>query len=98
MCLPMPTDFYILRWNFDADMGRFAPRQNKTHSFEIMVVSYFELKRSECTIESFNTAGRRKISDCFNVDGFRSDCNTVFKAMGCFLSLLSLSESTSFSH
>ena len=35
---PMPTGLYM-RWDLDSDTGRFTPRQNKTRSFENMVMS-----------------------------------------------------------
>ena len=83
MCQPMPTGLYT-RWDLDSEMSRFTPRQNKTRSFENMVMSYFQRTRPECEIESFFTTGRQKKIDCFSVDGFCSNCNTVFEAMGYF--------------
>ena len=74
MCQLMPTGLYT-RWDFDSEPRRITPRQNKSHRFEKMVMSYFQRTRPECEIESFFTAG---------VDGFCSHCNTVFEAMGCF--------------
>ena len=83
MCQPMPTGPYT-RWDIDSETGRFTPRQNKTRSFENMVMSCFQLTRPDCKIESFYTTGRLKKIDRFSVDGFFSHCNTVFEAMGCF--------------
>ena len=83
MCQPMPTGLYT-RWYIDSETGRFTPRQNKTRSFENMVMSYFQRTRPDCKIESFYTTGRQKKNDRFSVDGFCSHCNTVFEAMGCF--------------
>ena len=83
MCQPMPTGLYT-RWDFDSETRRFIPRQNKTRSFENMVMSFFQRTRPECEIESFFTTGRQKKIDCFSVNGFCSHCNTVFEAMGCF--------------
>ena len=83
MCQFMPTGLYT-RWDFDPETSRFIPRQNKTRSFEIMVMSYFQRTRPECEIERFFTTGRQKKSDCFSVDGFCSHCNTVFEAKDCF--------------
>ena len=83
LCQPMPTGLYT-RWDLDSETDRFTPRQNKTRSFENMVMSYFQRTRPECEIESFFTTSRQKKSDCFSVDGFCSCCNTVFEAMGCF--------------
>ena len=86
MCQPMPTGLYT-RWDFDSETNRFTPRQNKTRSFENMVMSYFQRTRPECEIESLFTTGRQKKIDCFSVDRVCSHCNTVFEAMGCFYHL-----------
>ena len=51
MCQPMPTGLYT-RWNYDSESQKFIPRQNKTRSFENMVLSYFQQTRPECRIES----------------------------------------------
>ena len=83
MCQPMPTGLST-RWDFDSDTIRFTPRQNKTRSFENMVLSYFQRTRPECGIESFFTTGRQKKIDCFSVDGFYSHCIIVFEGMGYF--------------
>ena len=83
MCQPMPTGL-CTRWDFDSETSRFIPRQNKTRSFENMILSYFQRTRPECKIQGFLTTGRQKKNDCFRVDGFCSHCNTVFEAMGCF--------------
>ena len=83
MCQSMPTGLYT-RCNFDSDTSRDTPRQNKTRSFENMVMSYFERTRPECEIESFYNTGRQKKIDCFSFDGFFSHCNTVFEDMVCF--------------
>ena len=72
------------RWDFDSGTSRFTPRQNKTRSFENLVMSYFQRTRPEYEIESFFKTGRQKKSYCFSVDGIFSHCNTVFEAMGCF--------------
>ena len=81
MCQPMPSGPYT-RWDFDFETSRFTLRQNKTSTFENMVMSYFQRTRPKFENESFLTTGRQKI-DCFSVDGFCSDCNTVFEAMDC---------------
>ena len=83
MCQPMATGLYT-RWDIDSLISRFTPRQNKTRSFENMVMSYFQRTRPDCKIESFYTTDRQKKTDCFSVDGFCSHCNTVFDTMGCF--------------
>ena len=73
-----------MRWDFDSETSRFTPRQNKTRSFENMVMSNFQRTGPECEIGSFFTTGRQKKIDCFSADGFCSHCNTVFEALGCF--------------
>ena len=83
MCQPMPTGLYT-RWDLDSKTSRFTHRQNKTRSFEKMVMSYFQQTRPDCKIETFFTTGRQKKFDCFSVVGSCSHCNTVFEATGCF--------------
>ena len=80
---PMPTGF-LTRLDFDSETSRFIPQQNRTRTFEIMVMSDFQRTRPEYEIETTFTTGRQKKIDCFSVDGFCSHCNTVFEAMGCF--------------
>ena len=60
------------------------PRQNKTRSFENVVLSFFQQARPECRIESNVTTGRQEKIDCFSVDGICNNCNTVFEAMRCY--------------
>ena len=83
MCQEMPTGLYT-RWDLDPESGRSRPRQNKTRSFENMVMSYYQRIRPDCKIVSFYTTGTQKKIDCFSVDGFCEHCNTVFEAMGCY--------------
>ena len=83
MCQPLPTRQYS-RNEFDADLQRVKPGQNKSRSFEILVLSYFQRIRQNCRIENFYTTGFQKKIDCFNTVGFCAHCNTVFEAMGCF--------------
>ena len=83
MCQPMAIGLYT-RWDIDSEIGRFTPRQNKARSFEDMVISYFQRRRSDCKFESFYTTGRQKKIDRFSVDGFCSHCITAFEAMGSF--------------
>ena len=82
MCQRMPTGLFT-PWDFNSETSGFKTRQNKTRSYESMVMSCFQRTRPKCEIESFFTTGRQKKNDCFIVDGFCSDCNTVFEAMGC---------------
>ena len=72
------------RWDLNSETGRFTPRQNKTHSFEKMVITYFQRTRLACKIESFFTTRRQKKFDCYSADGSCSHCKTVFEAMSCF--------------
>ena len=46
ICQPMPTGLYT-RWDLDSESSSFIPRQNKTRSFENMVMSYFQGTRPE---------------------------------------------------
>ena len=87
----MPTGPYT-RWDLGSETSRFTPRQNKTCSYENMVMSYFQSTRPDCKVESFFTTGRQKKIHCLNVDGFCSHCNTVFEAMGCFYHFCSCQE------
>ena len=48
----MPTGLYA-HWDFDSQTIRFTPRQNKTRSFGIMAISYFQQISTECKIENF---------------------------------------------
>ena len=41
MCQPMPTGLYT-RWDLNSETGSITPRQNKTRSFEKMVMSCFQ--------------------------------------------------------
>ena len=83
MWQPMPTGL-CTRWEYDSETERFTPRQNKSRSFENMLLSYFQQSQPECKIESNVTTGRQKRIDCFSVDGICYHCNTVFEAMGCY--------------
>ena len=57
MCQPMPTGVYT-RWDIHSETSRFTPRQNKTRSFENMVMSYFQRTRPDCENKSFYLTGR----------------------------------------
>ena len=83
MCQPMPTGLYT-RWEYNSETERFTAHENKSRSFENMVLSYFQESRTDCKIESNVTTGRQKKNDCFSVDGICYHCNTVFEAMGCY--------------
>ena len=83
VCHPMTNSLYT-HWGFDSETSKFIPRQDRTRSFENMVMSYLQRTGPECKIGSFFTTGRQKRTDCFSVDGFCSLFNTVFEALGCF--------------
>ena len=55
----MPTGLNT-RWEYDSETKRFTARQNKSRSFENMVLSYFQRSRPDCKIESNVTTGRQK--------------------------------------
>ena len=59
MCQPMPTGLYT-RWEYDSESKSFTARQNKSRSFENMVLSHFQQSRPNCRIESNVTTGRQK--------------------------------------
>ena len=82
-CQPMPTGLYT-RWDNNSGTKRFTARQNKSHSFENKVLSYFQQSRPGCKIDSNVTTGRQKKIDCFTVDGICCHSNTVFEAMGYY--------------
>ena len=83
MCQPMPTGLYT-RWEYDSETKRFTARQNKSRSFENMVLSYVQQSQPDCTIESNGTTGRQKKIDRFSVDGICYHSNILFEAMGCY--------------
>ena len=55
----MPTWLYT-RWEFDSDMQKCKARHNRSQSFEITAMSYYQETRTECRIESFHTSGNKK--------------------------------------
>ena len=57
MCQAMPTGLWK-RWKLESEYGKFKPRQNKTGSLEIMVMSYFQRFRPQCKVENFYTTGK----------------------------------------
>ena len=97
MCQPMPTSLYT-HWDFISETSRFTPQENKSGSFENMVMSYFQRTRAECEIESFFTSGRQKKIDCFSVDGVFFVLQRCVSNHGLLLPLLSLSRAASLSH
>ena len=83
MCQTMPTGLFTKR-ELDWESGKVEPRQNKTRSFENMVMSYFQRVRLQSKVESFYTTVTPKKIDANSVDGFCGHCNTVFEAVGCY--------------
>ena len=79
----MPIGLYT-RWNYDSETQKILRRQNKTRSFENIVLSCFQQTRPDCKIESIVTNSRQRKIDCFSVDGICSHCNTVFEARGFY--------------
>ena len=65
MCQPMPTGLYT-RCECDPETKRFTARQNRSRSFENMVLSTFQRRRPDCKNESNVTTGRQKKIDCFS--------------------------------
>ena len=83
MCQAMPTELYT-RWEFDSDLQKFKACQNKIRKIENMVMSFYQATRPECITESFYTTGKQKKINSFTVDGFCGNCQTLFKALGCY--------------
>ena len=69
MCQPMTTGLYT-RYEFDADLDRFKPRQNRSRSSEKMIMSYFQRMRQDCRVEMLFRKRNQKSFDCFNADRF----------------------------
>ena len=57
MCQAIPNGLYR-RWELDSEFRKFKPRQNKSRSFENMVISYFQRVRPQCRMESIYTTGK----------------------------------------
>ena len=83
MCQPMPTGLYT-QWEYDTESNRFKPQQNKSRTFENMVMSYYQRQRPDCKIDGSYTTGTQKKNDCSKANGFCAHCKTWFEAMGCF--------------
>ena len=92
MCQPMPTGLYA-RWDINSKTSRFTPRQNKTLSFENMVMTYFQRTRPDCKIESFYTTGRQKKIDRFSIDGFFLNAKFCLKQWVAFTTFVRVKSS-----
>ena len=68
----------------NAGTSTFPLRQDKSRTFEKLLISCFQRIKQDCKIESFYTTGKQKKIECFSVDGFCSHCKTVVEAMSCF--------------
>ena len=55
----MPTNLRT-RWDLDSETITFTLPQNKSRSFETMVMSYFQPTRPDCKIEGLYKTGRPK--------------------------------------
>ena len=79
----MPTDLNK-KWEYKSEIQVFTSRQNKSRSFENLVLSFFQRLRPDCKIESYTTTDRQKRIDCFSVDGVCNHCETNFEDIGCY--------------
>ena len=59
LCQPVPTA-RCSRWKLDSESATFILHQNKSRSFENMVMSYFQRVRPQCKFESLYTATTQK--------------------------------------
>ena len=80
-CQAMTTGLYK-KWELDSESSKTKPRQNKTGSFENMVMSYFQRVKPQCKVESLDLMSTQKKIDAYCVDGFCGHCITVFEPMG----------------
>ena len=64
----MPTLSLNLRYNFDADLQRFNPRQNKSRIFQKIVMSYFQRLTRDCRTERVFTTGTQEKIGCLIAD------------------------------
>ena len=58
MCLDMATGLYT-RWEFDTDSQKFKAKLNRTHNFGNMVMSFYQERIPECSIENFFTSEKQ---------------------------------------
>ena len=73
-------------------MQKFRARHNRSRNLENTVKSFYHEQRPECEIKSFFTSRKQKIIECFNLDGYRDHCKTVFEALGCYYQFCSCQE------
>ena len=79
----MPTGL-LTRYEFDANLQRSKPYQNKSIRFENMAMSYFQRFKSDWRIKWYCTTRTQEKIDWSNAERFCGHCNTVFEEMGCF--------------
>ena len=58
----MPSSLHT-RWELKTQSCKFSQRENKTRSFENLVMSYFEQVRPQCKVRSFYPIGTQKKID-----------------------------------
>ena len=68
---------------FDADLQRLKPRQNKSRSLKFIFMPYFQRMRPDCRIESLYTTETQKRLSLTKKMG-SMDIDRVFEVMGCF--------------
>ena len=83
MTKSMPSGSYT-KWEWSDSTEKFHPRRNTKSFFELMVTSYLQGTRPDCSIQTQFTHGKQKQFGPFFVDGYCAHCQTVFEAMGCF--------------
>ena len=59
MCQAMPTELYT-KWELDSESDKLKRCQNKTRSFEKMVMSYFQRVRPQRIVKSFYMTGTQR--------------------------------------
>ena len=75
-------------WDLDPQAIRLTPRQNKTRSFEKMVVS-FSTKKRDCKIESYFTTDRQKKLTASVLIDFVLIAGLCFKAWAAIITFVS---------
>ena len=55
----MQTWMYMCR-EFDTDLQKSKARHNRLRNFEIMAISFYQLQKQKCKIESFFASGKQK--------------------------------------
>ena len=89
ICPLLPTGLHTRwrRWEYESEIQRFTPRQNKSRFFKNMVLSYFLQLRLDCETESNVTTGRQKKNDCFSVAQFSFIVGLFLKLSGVIITI-----------